>query len=155
MQKLLFFCRGDNAEKHHDLLDEIKKEGHTLGNHTYSHINSFYSTVSTYINDVEKADEILHTKLFRPPWGSMTIATYLKLIRKYKIVYWDLASGDTNLDKFKCEYSLSNLQQKTKNGSIVLFHCCIRHGKETRKLLPKYLDWLYKNGYNSEIIKYN
>ena len=39
--KATFFCCGDNAEKYPELLGRIRNEGHSIGNHTYSHINSF------------------------------------------------------------------------------------------------------------------
>lgn len=151
--KATFFCKGENAEKYPDLLRSITADGHTLGNHTYSHINCLNTQTKKYMADVEKADKIINSKLFRPPWGCMNVSTYLKLIKKYKIVYWSLASGDTDMDKFDEEKSLNRLKSETHNGDIVLFHCCLRHEKETRPLLIKYLEWIYQNGYRSEAIK--
>lgn len=151
--KATFFCKGKNAEKYSDLLEKIKKDGHMLGNHTYSHISGLNTQTEKYVEDVEKADEIIDSNLFRPPWGSINISTFFKLMRKYKIVYWSLISGDTDLDKFNKEKSLNKLKSKTCSGDIVLFHFCMRHENETKALLPEYLDWLYKNGYHSEAIK--
>lgn len=150
--KATFFCRGDNAEKYPNLLESIKVDGHSLGNHTYSHLNSFQTSTNDYISNVEKANIIIKSELFRPPWGCISLPTYLKLIKKYRIIYWSLSSGDTDLDKFNEVKSLNNLKFKTSKGKIILFHFCTRHEKETRKLLPKYLDWLYEQGYKCETI---
>ena len=145
--KATFFCRGDNAEKYSELLNSIIEEGHSIGNHTYSHINSFYTPTKEYIADVNRADAILHSHLFRPPWGSVKLMTFLKLSKRFRIIYWNRASGDTYLDRFNLNQSLKYLIEKTQKGDIVLFHCCHRHEKETRQLLPEYLTWLNSKGY--------
>ena len=146
-----FFCRGDNAEKNPELLEIIKKEGHAIGNHTYSHINSFKTNNRQYIKDVNKADLVLNTKLFRPPWGDLTLGAWSRLVfnYKYRIIYWRLGSGDTQLDLFDKEKSLKRLTVETRKGDVVLFHCCHRHENETRQLLPAYLKWLHNNDFNS------
>lgn len=151
--KATFFCRGDNAEKYPGLLKQITDMGHQLGNHTYSHINSFETPTNDYVEDVEKADRILNTHLFRPPWGSITLAAFLRLRRKYRIIYWSLVSGDTELGTLDCEKELTRLKQETKAGDVILFHSCKRHELETKQLLPDYLDWLSENGYHSEVIE--
>jgi len=150
--KATFFCRGDNAEKYPLLLNQIVDEGHQIGNHTYNHINSFFSNTGDYIRNVRKADSVLNTNLFRPPWGSLSFSAFCKLTKKYKIVYWSLSSGDSELDKFSKEISLRILKNKTRPGDVILFHCCQRHMNETIQVLPEYLRWLSINGYNSEII---
>ena len=151
--KATFFCRGDNAVKYPELLERIEKEGHALGNHTYSHINGLQTTTSDYVADVERADAVVKTHLFRPPWGSISLSSYLRLCRKYKMVYWSLMSGDTALDMFDKQKSLSKLKSLTQKGDIVLFHCCKRHEKETRQLLPDYLDWLSAQGYRMDVMR--
>lgn len=150
--KATFFCRGDNAEKYPELLKQIINNGHSIGNHTYNHINAFNISPKDYISNVEKANLIIKSNLFRPPWGSINLSTYLKLIKKYKIIYWSLASGDSNLDKFDEIKSLNNLKSGTSKGKIVLFHFCTRHEKETQRILPEYLDWLDEQGYKCETI---
>ena len=150
--KATFFCRGDNAEKHPVLLQHIVDEGHALGNHTYSHIKSVKIPTTEYVEDVERADKLLHTHLFRPPWGCITLPVFMRLCRKYKIVYWSLESGDTELERFNKSQALHRLLKRTRSGDVVLFHCCQRHEKETRQLLPEYLKWLSANGYTSKSI---
>lgn len=151
--KATFFCCGDNAEKLPELLGQIRNEGHSIGNHTYSHINSFETPTSTYVADVKRADALLKTHLFRPPWGSITMSAFLRLAGDYRIVYWSLMSGDTALQKFDKQRAMNKLKKITRPGDVVLFHFCKRHEKETRQLLPEYLDWLVGQGYRMEAIK--
>lgn len=145
-----FFCRGDNAEKNRSQLDRIIIEGHTIGNHSYSHLNSFNTPTKTYIENIKKADNLLKTNLFRPPWGSLTISAFFSLYNRYKIVYWSLTSGDSQLKRFDLDKNLSNLKHKTSKGDIILFHSCKIHERETKLILPLYLQWLYSEGYKCE-----
>lgn len=150
--KATFFCKGEKAVENSEQLRRIIKEGHTIGNHTYSHINSFDTLTSEYVADVENANEVLHTILFRPPWGALTISAFLKLRKNYKIVYWNLISGDTEMDKLDLDSNMQRLYSNTRSGDIVLFHSCVRHEKETRLILPLYLEWLRNNGYKSSVL---
>ncbi len=150
--KATFFCRGDYAEAHPELLRLIKEQGHAVGNHTYAHIKGLDNSYSEYIANVEKADSILKTHLFRPPWGAITFRQFWTLRKKYKIVYWSLVSEDTLRERFNLGQALLKLKQATKPGDIVLFHCCKRHENETRKLLPLYLKWLSERGYQMEAL---
>jgi peptidoglycan/xylan/chitin deacetylase (PgdA/CDA1 family) len=148
-----FFCRGDNAENNPDLLSKLREEGHAIANHTYSHLHAYDAPANDYLADVEKADSILHTNLFRPPHGCLTLKTWLGLQKKFRIVYWAINSEDSANEKFNFQHAIGNLKSNTKSGDVVLFHFCHKHQKETQQLLPIYLKWLNDNGYNAEVIK--
>ena len=150
--KATFFCRGDNAEKYPELLDQIIKDGHAIGNHTYSHIHSFNCSTKEYCADVDKADRVLNTPLFRPPHGSLKLSAWFRLRKDYKIFFWSLNSGDSDMERYDYERSICTLKSRTKPGYIVLFHFCHKHEKETRELLPIYLKWLKDNGYKSDAL---
>lgn len=151
--KATFFCRGDNAAKNPNLMNQIQDEGHAIGNHTYSHLHAYNVSASTYAADVEHADEILHTKWMRPPHGSIHFTTFLKLRRKYKLVFWSLDSCDHLKDQCKIDKCIEILKMRTSPGDVVLFHFCKKHERETRELLPPYLKWLYDSGYRSAVLK--
>lgn len=150
--KATFFCRGDNALKYPHLLKKLREKGHSLGNHTYSHLFAFGTNAKEYAKDVAKADAILHTSLMRPPHGSLTFRSWWKL-RHYKIVFWALNSEDSSLSKFCYDQAIDKLKTKTRSGDVVLFHFCHRHEKETRKILPAYLAWLHESGYDGKAIE--
>lgn len=151
--KATFFCRGDNAERNRSLVTALRDKGHSVGNHTYSHLHSFDVTTDAYVNDIERAGTVLHTRLFRPPHGILRIKTYFKIFRKYRIVYWTINSEDSMLEAFDLEHAISKMKKNTKSGDIILFHFCHKHEKETVQLLPLYLSWLSKQGYQSKAIE--
>lgn len=151
--KATFFCRGDNAEKNPEILRRIINEGHAVGNHTYSHVRALSVSNKEYIDDIERANTILNTHLFRPPWGVLKVSDYIKIVLKgYKVIYWSLASGDTELDKFNLSTNIERMKRNTKPGDIVLFHSVNRHENETRQILPLYLAWLHEMGYKSYVL---
>lgn len=148
--KATFFCKGKNAENNKELYNMLIDCGHSIGNHTFSHINGFDFDTKAYLSDVAKADQILNTHLFRPPWGSITLSQFLRLRKRYRIVYWSLMSGDTLFDKLDVKTNLERLKRTTRKGDVVLFHCCKKHEKETMLILPAYVDWLFENGFQSK-----
>ena len=150
--KATFFCRGDNAEHYPELLSRIINEGHSIGNHTYSHLHAYSVSSKQYLDDIERANLVLHSSLLRPPFGCLTFPTWLSLKTKYRIIYWSLGSGDSNLEKYNFEQCFHNLINKTTSGDIVLFHFCRLHEKETRKLLSAYCKWLRDGRFISEPI---
>lgn len=119
--KALFFCNGSSAEKYPDLIELIKSEGHEIGNHGYSHLNGWKSSTSGYIKDVERSAAHTSSVLFRPPYGRLRIAQYLRLRKKYKIIFWDIMPYD--FDKsFGAERSFKILKEKIRPGSIIVLH---------------------------------
>lgn len=150
--KATFFCRGDNAEKNPQLLDLLRAKGHSIGNHTYSHVHAYDTSTKDYLADVERADGLLHTALLRPPHGCLTLGTWLKLRKKYKLVYWALNSEDSAMELYDYKKAIVNLKTNIQHGDVILFHFCHRHEKETRQLLPEYLAWLREQGYHSDAI---
>lgn len=147
-----FFCRGDNALKYPNLVDSIKKSGHSIGNHGYSHLHGFKTDANSYIKDLKKADDILSTRLLRPPYGVLKFSQFIRLYRKFKIIHWSTLSYDWNIEGFDVEESFASLVQNTKPGSIVLLHFCNKHSSNTRQILPLYCEWLYSNGWISEAL---
>lgn len=151
--KATFFCRGDNAAKNPELLEMLQERGHAIACHSYHHFHAYEVPSKIYLNDVEEADKVLHSLLFRPPYGSLTFRTWLALRKKYKIINWSLNSEDSEKETFNMLNAIEKMKKKTKSGDIVLFHFCHRHEKETRQILPLYLTWLHEQGYYCKIIK--
>ena len=67
--KATFFCLGKNAEQYPHLYRMIVDAGHAIGNHTYSHQKGWGMSLERYLEDVDFANDILHTDLFRPPYA--------------------------------------------------------------------------------------
>lgn len=67
--KATFFMVGENVLRYHDLYNRIVEEGHQVGNHTFNHMGSLKHWALTYGINTEKANELIHAHLFRPPHG--------------------------------------------------------------------------------------
>ena len=56
--KATFFMVAENAVRYPHLLERIRQEGHSVGNHTYHHLRGCQVATSRYLDDVEKAAQI-------------------------------------------------------------------------------------------------
>ena len=150
--KATFFMVGENVVRHPDLYRRILEEGHQVGNHTYNHMGSLRHYVLTYYNNVEKANDVIHSHLFRPPHGWMWLGAYNMLRRKYKIVMWDLVTRDYShlLNAFDV---LRNVVLYTRNGSIITFHDSLKSIEKLRYALPASLRYLKEQGYEFKVIE--
>ena len=51
-----FFMVGDNARKYPHLLQEVRRRGHAIGNHTYNHIGGFRWSSWHYLANIKRAE---------------------------------------------------------------------------------------------------
>ena len=126
--KATFFCIGKQIEKYPETFLRIIAEGHTVGNHTFSHSNNtgFLST-SKMIEEIEKCDEVIHqignikTNLYRPPFGvtNPNIAKAIKKTNK-KSIGWNVRSLDTVI--VEENKILKRVTKNLKKGSVILLH---------------------------------
>lgn len=137
--KATFFCVGNNVEKFPELYNRIIKEGHSVGNHTYSHVNGWETDYEKYIVNVKKCSHVFGSHFFRPPHGRINRKQIKKLKSKYKIVMWSLLSGDFDpaISPNECSY---NTVQYSHPGSIIVFHDSRKTSKTLFKALPKILN---------------
>ncbi len=149
--KATFFCIGDNIRKHPEIFKRILAEGHSLGNHTFNHLNGWKTGTQSYIDNVSlfekelQAKNVRHasltprTSLFRPPYGKLTSKQANLLQKKgYKIVMWSVLSYDYNISVSK-EECLQNVVEHVQPGSIIVFHDSLKAQKNLQYVLPKVL----------------
>ena len=145
-----FFCIGNNVEKYPDVYRRIINEGHSVGNHTYNHLNGYNTKNKIYINDVLEAKQIIDSNLFRPPYGKMKAfqaKLLISLKKPFKIIMWTILSGDfdTSISPQRC---FENVLLKISKGSIVVFHDSEKAAERMTFALPKVIETLSKQGYN-------
>jgi len=147
--KATFFCIGDNATKHTDIFEKVKAAGHAIGNHTFNHLKGWDTEDEVYLDNFVKAEKVLGSHLFRPPYGRIK-RSQVKLLKKHspdvKIIMWDVLSGDfdTNLTPEKC---LRNVLKRTEPGSIIVFHDSLKAFERLEYVLPRAMEVWSKEGY--------
>ena len=144
--KATFFMVGENVLRYHDLYNRIVEEGHQVGNHTFNHMGSLKHWALTYGINTEKANELIHAHLFRPPHGWMRWSVYWWLSKRCKIVMWDLVTRDYS-KWMTPEDVLKNVKRYARNGSIITFHDSTKSIEKLKYALPEALKWLKEQGY--------
>lgn len=152
--KATFFCIGDNVRKHPGIFEDIKKEGHAIGNHTYNHLKGWKTSTTQYIDNYLKCDELVDSSLFRPPYGRIKrrqISKLKQLNSDLKIIMWDVLSGDfdQNLSPEEC---LNNVLKYTCPGSIIVFHDSLKAFHRLEYVLPRALEKWHSEGYKFAIL---
>lgn len=127
-----FFVVGNFLTDYPDLIKRMVQEGHTVGNHTYSHPDmSKISTIEAFskeLTEVEKLYESITgqpmTKYYRPPQGKYSESN-LSMAKElgYKTFFWSLAYVDWYEDKQPTkEEAFKKLIGRIHPGAIVLLH---------------------------------
>lgn len=131
--KATFFCIGKQMEKHPEILTSIIEKGHTVGNHSYSHVwNIPFFSPPKIEQEINHTDEILaqltgtKTNLYRPPYG-ITNPNVVKACINCKklIIGWSVRSLDTVIHQE--EKILQRIIPRVKPGAIILLHDTSEH----------------------------
>ena len=125
---------------------QIIDEGHQVGNHTFNHLGGLKHLAKTYLQNVEKANQLIDAHLFRPPYGWMRPSEYYILRKKYQIVMWDLVTRDYSKWMTATDV-VNNVKRYTRNGSIITFHDSLKSIDKLKTALPASLEWLREQGY--------
>jgi peptidoglycan-N-acetylglucosamine deacetylase len=161
--KATFFCIGDNIRKHPEVFKKIVEQGHTVGNHTFHHLNGWKTSPQKYLENIEMCrDEIKKHKssldaaklltinqqpltLFRPPYGRIT-KKQIQSLTEYRIIMWDVLSVDynKNLSQQRC---LHNTIRATRSGSVIVFHDSHKAEKNLTFALPAFIDHFLERGF--------
>lgn len=149
--KATFFMVGDNVRRHPELLEEIKRRGHSYGNHTMHHVQGMKVTTRNYMRDLTEADALIDSPLFRAPHGIMRWAQAAAIKNHYNIIMYDLVTRDYSA-KLSPERVLANVKRYARNGSIIVFHDSKKAERNMRYALPRAIEWLKEQGYEFERI---
>ena len=151
--KATFFMVGENVYRHPELYEEVKRRGHSVGNHTYNHIK-FLQRSSQYVWNVHKAGKLIHSRLFRPPHGWMRNAQYIRMRHTYTIIMWDLVTRDYS-KRVNANDVFNNVKRYARNGSIITFHDSLKSIDKLKEVLPKCIEWLLEQGYEFKVFDEN
>ncbi|MFT5429592.1 MAG: peptidoglycan/xylan/chitin deacetylase (PgdA/CDA1 family) [Myxococcota bacterium] len=159
-----FFVIGRRAHKHPDLIREIVRRGHVIGNHTYNHkvlsrLKSGTVAKQANMTDVAVAEALgrpYRLNYFRPPYGNPFIggANYnhskarIKTVlrdQKRALVMWNIASGDTAKARtFEAMAGNMRPYMRDGRGGVMVLHDT---APWTARALPKLIRYLRDGGY--------
>ena len=150
--KATFFCLGKNVEQYPDTFRKLIEAGHKAGNHTYSHQKGWSMSLERYVEDVDFANQFIHTDLFRPPYGRIKLSQARILSERYTLVMWDVLSRDYSslITPRQCT---RNVLKHVRAGSIVVFHDSWKSARNMRYALPTVLQYLKQNGLKCSVIE--
>lgn len=149
-----FFCVGDNVRKHSDIYNRLIEEGHSVGNHSYSHKSGWSTDAEKYLDDVQLCGSFVQSNLYRPPYGRLRPQQAEALRDEYQIVMWDVLSGDFD-QNISAEQCYQNVIQNLKPGSIIVFHDNVKSFKTLKEVLPRVIEYCIVQGLTSKALKYS
>jgi peptidoglycan/xylan/chitin deacetylase (PgdA/CDA1 family) len=151
--KATFFCIGDNVRKHPEIFQKLLDAGHSIGNHTFNHLNGWKTEDEAYIDNVSLCQKQLatETRLFRPPYGRIKKSQSRLLPKSSQIIMWDVLSGDFS-PKITPQICLKKTIRYSRPGSIILFHDSIKASANMQYALPRYLAHFSNLGYSFEAL---
>lgn len=144
--KATFFMVGENVCRNPGLFEEIKKRGHSWGNHTMHHIQGMKVRSVNYLRDLNAAHTVIQSSLFRPPHGIIRWAQAKVIKNHYNIVMYDLVTRDYSR-KLSPDQVFENVRRYARNGSIIVFHDSLKARKNIMATLPRAIEWLQSEGY--------
>ncbi|MBD5214581.1 MAG: polysaccharide deacetylase family protein [Bacteroidales bacterium] len=146
-----FFLVGDNVRRNPWLLEEIKRRGHSYGNHTMHHIQGLHSSRLRYMRDITEADHLIESPLFRPPHGLLWGGQAKAIKSKYNLVMYDVITRDYNR-KLSPQRVYANVRRYVRNGSIIVFHDSLKAEHNMKYALPRAIRWLKMQGYEFDVL---
>jgi len=149
--KATFFCIGHNIEKHPQIFEKIKQRGHAIGNHSFHHLSGWDTDDEVYLRNIDKCQELTKTRLLRPPYGRIKKNQIVSLVSNYKIIMWDVLSGDFD-PKTTPDKCYKNVVKHTKSGSIIVFHDSVKAFENVKYALPKAIEYLLEKGFVFDVI---
>lgn len=147
--KATFFCVGSNVAKHPEIFQKIICDGHAIGNHTHHHLNGWHTDKEAYFRNIKKCEEVVKSNLFRPPYGRIKKSQYELIKDDYKVIMWDVLSGDFD-PKTSPEKCLNNVINNITEGAIIVFHDSLKAADNLKYTLPKVLAHFTEQGYRFE-----
>jgi len=160
--KATFFLVGNYIKRSPELVKRMVEEGHTVGNHTYSHPDmSAISSRDAFCKELEKLEEAYKevtgkdmVKYYRPPQGKFSRKN-LEMAKElgYKTFFWSLAYVDWFNDKQPTkEEAFKKLIGRIHPGAIVLLHSTSKTNAEILdELLTRWEEMGYSFGTLQEL----
>lgn len=131
--KATFFLIGQFVEQRPDIVREVVKAGHAIGNHTFTHPNLIFLGNRDTHSQLEHCaraieDAVGQTpRLFRPPFGGRRPVT-LRIARSLGLepIMWNITGYDWNAPP--AEEIATRVSGRIRGGDVILLHDGSHHG---------------------------
>ena len=152
--KATFFVVGENIEYQKDILKQVHKEGHQIGNHLYAHENINKISKEEIKESIIKTNELIYDvigvmpTILRPPYG--IVNEDLKEIcgeLDMSIILWTSDKDSKDWELIEESKIINNVTKKVSNGDIFLFHDGNVKYKNTLSAIDVIIPSLKKKGY--------
>jgi peptidoglycan/xylan/chitin deacetylase (PgdA/CDA1 family) len=122
-----FFLIGRYVNRRPDIVRELTRAGHVVGNHTWSHPNLIFASALQTMLQLQDCEQALteavgeHSRLFRPPFGGRRPST-LRIAREFGLepVMWNVTGWDWRGKP--AEYVERRVNQQIRGGNVILLH---------------------------------
>jgi peptidoglycan-N-acetylglucosamine deacetylase len=121
-----FFVCGKDVEQSPEIVRRIHSEGHTIGNHTWSHPYLYFMPRAEIAEEIDRTQRAIHhatgytPELFRPPYGGRWFGLYPVLReRGMRLVQWSISGDDWKLD---ADAIVTVVCSGLRAGAVVLLH---------------------------------
>lgn len=111
-----------------------------------NHLDGWTTSTERFTRDVEEGKRIVESKLFRPPYGKLTLSQYRKINQTEDIVFWDVISGDFD-ETIDADQVFTNVVDNVRNGSIIVMHDSHKAMRNMQGSLARIIEELKKKGY--------
>lgn len=157
--KAAFFIVGENGEANPDLVERIYREGHEIGNHTFTHPNVANTTVSRTKMELNTTQRLIQeltghsTILFRPPYVAdaepSTPEELSPIYRAQKEGYMMIGEliDPEDWQKPSVKVIVQRVMDQLSMGNVILLHDAGGNREQTVKALPIIIEKLKQKGY--------
>lgn len=162
--KATFFVIGKAAEKYPEMIKNLDENGMCVVSHTYTHDYKIYNSISTYMADLNRCNEVLKNLLgkeplpfIRFPGGSdnrvsnlQTMKSIRQALKELGIYYvdWNVSSADAAPGHVTPEQIENNMITQSKSRKLVVSLMHDTQGKETTiEALPVVIKSLKEQGF--------
>ena len=144
--KATFFCSGERAQEYPGILKDIIGQGHTLGNHSFSHSNAFgFKSTAAVIKELMETERTvleqtgLKMRLFRPPFG-VTNPQIARATAQQGLVCigWSIRSLDTT--QRSADQVWKRIVGHVRGGETILLHDTSEKSVEVLERLLNFLN---------------
>lgn len=140
-----FFLIGEHAERHPDIASRLVREGHGLGNHSWSHPHFDRITQARQLEEIDRTDRLLQSldgrdrHDFRPPRGATPIGLMIDCLRRgRRVAYWSYDSLDYT-QRAPADLIAGVRSRPVQAGEVVLMHDDSAHSLELlRVMIPEW-----------------